>query len=105
MSDFINATQVCALVDISIYTLNMWYKFKELNPENEYAKMLPEFIRPDNSNLRLWQRNDVYALIEFKTKIPHGRNGVLGDVTQKYVRGKRSKSNAKKKPIDKAVVI
>lgn len=97
MSDLINATQVCALVDISIYTLNSWYKFKDVHPDSEYAKLLPEFIRMDNSNVRLWHQKDVYALIEFKTKIPRGRNGVLGDVTQRFVR-ERKKKNAKKKP-------
>ena len=96
MAELLNSAQVCALVDISIYTLDKWYKFRELYPDNEYAKLLPPVTKQGRS--RYWERNDVYKLIEFKAAIPHGRNGILGDVTQVWVREQKEvKKHAKKK--------
>lgn len=96
MADLINATQVCALCDISIYTLNAWYRFKQKEPDNEYAKILPEFIKEQGATTRWWDIKDVDKLLTFKKSIPHGRNGVLGNVTQVYTRKERNKKNAKR---------
>ena len=39
------AVEVALLLDISVPTLNNWYKFKRLDPNNEMAKLLPEPIQ------------------------------------------------------------
>ena len=92
-----NATEVCVLLNCSIYTLNIWYMFKRENPDNEYAKMLPEFVTKNNGarTTRYWKQEDIGKLIEFKASIPHGRNGVLGSVTQRYAKKGRVKVNGK----------
>lgn len=84
-NQLLEANEVCALVGCSVYTLNLWYRFKKNNPENEYSKLLPEITRLDGDRKRYWTSDDVYALIAFKASIPHGRNGVLGSETQKYI--------------------
>lgn len=83
--------EVALLVGCSVKTVNNWYWFKSMHPENEYAKMLPEFIRIGNRGTRYWNKDDVWKIIEFRQNIPKGRNGVLGDVTQKYYR--KAKTN------------
>ena len=92
----LSATEVCVLLDCSIYSLNNWYTFKRENPDSEYAKMLPDFVNTESGERRkrYWKQSDIGKLIEFKATIPHGRNGVLGSVTQKYVKG--AKKNGKK---------
>lgn len=81
----LTATQVAAQAGISIQTLNIWYKFKRENPDNELAKILPDF-QTGERRTRYWKLSDVYKLVEFQTNIPKGRNGIMGDVTQKYYR-------------------
>ena len=85
-----SATEVCVLLDCSIYSLNNWYAFKRENPDNEYAQMLPDFVNKQvgTRRKRYWRHSDISKLIEFKAVIPHGRNGILGSVTQKYVKKK-----------------
>lgn len=94
MENLLSATEVCVLLDCSIYSLNNWYTFKRENPESEYAKMLPDFVNKEagTRRKRYWRQSDIGKLIEFKGAIPHGRNGVLGSVTQKYAKGRRSKN-------------
>ena len=81
----LTATQVAAQAGISIQTLNIWYKFKRDNPEHELAKLLPNYMEGERRT-RYWKTSDVYKLIEFQTNLPKGRNGVMGDITQKYYR-------------------
>ena len=87
----INATEVALLVGTTVPTLNTWYKWKTLESDHELAKLLPAFIR-GSKGTRYWKESDVYKIIEFKAKLPRGRNGILGKVTQKYVK-KRRKNN------------
>lgn len=87
--------EVALLVGCSIHTLNLWYRFKKNNPENEYAQLLPEFTQSGPLQTRYWKESDVYKLIEYQTKIPKGRNGIMGNVSRKYYNG--GKSNGKKK--------
>lgn len=82
----INAQEVAYRAGISMQTLGLWYRFKRENPDSEYALMLPEFVRGDNRRTRFWHESDVEALVKFKGTIPIGRNGVLGSVTQRYVK-------------------
>ena len=78
------AEDVAREIGVSDYTLKLWYRFKKENPDNEYAKLLPEVQRIEPRNKRCWKKSDLKALLKFKDLIPHGRNGVLGSVTQRY---------------------
>ena len=93
----LEANEVCALVGCSVYTLNLWYRFKRSNPDNKYSQMLPDIIYLQGDRKRYWNQNDVWMLIEFKTSIPQGRSGILGSETQKYIKKKGAKKNGKKK--------
>ena len=81
----INVTTVSFLVGATVQTITMWYKWKSLHPDHELAKLLPDYTR-GSRNTRLWDKADVWKLIEFKKSIPQGRNGLMGDVTQAYVK-------------------
>lgn len=89
MTNYLNAVNTAVLVGTTVPTMNTWYKWKKLHPDHELAKLLPEYIKMGNS--RYWNRDDLWKLIEFKSKLPQGRNGILGEVTQKYV--KKGKTN------------
>lgn len=80
--------EVALRVDVSFKTINNWYMFRKQNPDNEYAKMLPNFIQSGARQTRYWRESDIWKLIEFKQAIPQGRNGIMGDITQKYYRKK-----------------
>ena len=82
--NLLDAEQVASTLGITDNTLKMWYKFKVENPENEYSLMLPEIVRVGPRNKRCWKKSDLKKLIKFQTSIPHGKNGVLGSVTQRY---------------------
>ena len=78
--------EVAILIDSSGKSINNWYMFKKANPDNEYAKMLPEFVQEGPRQTRYWKESDIWKLLEFKKSIPQGRNGVMGCITQKYYR-------------------
>lgn len=76
--------QVAVLVGSSYKTIQNWYAWKKENPNHELAKLLPAPIQEGPRRPRFWKREDVWKLIEFKEKVPQGRGGVMGCVTQKY---------------------
>ena len=82
----LNAQEASTLAGVSSQTLSAWYRFKKECPDSEYAQLLPEFTREGKRRTRYWKESDVEALKRFKESIPQGRNGVLGCVTQKYVK-------------------
>ena len=82
--------EVAMLAGISSQTINIWYRWKKHNPDNEYAKMLPDYVQSGARQMRLWRKSDVWALIEFKNAIPHGCKGILGDVTQRRYKYKET---------------
>ena len=84
MNDMLNAMQVAGLVGVTVPTLTSWYKWKELNPQHELAVLLPDYEVV--AHTRYWKRDSIDQLIEFKQKKPCGRNGLMGEVTQKYVK-------------------
>ena len=86
----LNVNEVALLVGSSVQTISSWYRWRELHPEHELVKLIPEFTRKGNRRTRYWKQSDVWKLIEFKSAIPQGRNGIMGDVTQKYVKKKES---------------
>ena len=79
----LNVSQVSLLVGSSIQTITSWYKWKELHPDNPLVKFLPDYTRGERRT-RYWKQSDVWLLMKFKEIINHGRNGIMGDVTQKY---------------------
>ena len=90
MERLLKIEEVAMLINSSVQTINMWYRFKRAEPNNEYAKMLPSYIQKGGArSTRYWTQEDIYQLIKFKQSIPLGRNGVLGSITQKYVRRKK----------------
>ena len=92
--------KLAILVGVSARTINNWYWFKATYPDNEYAKMLPDYKvgkTERNIPVRLWDSDDIDKLIHFKEVVPHGRNGILGDITQRRYRKQREeKLNGKK---------
>lgn len=83
--------EVALLVGSSTQTINNWYRWKKIHPENELAKLLPDYIQQGNRQIRYWKNSDIWSIIEFKNSIPHGRNGILGDITQKRSKKKEDK--------------
>lgn len=86
--NLLNVQEVAVYIGSSVQTIGSWYKWKEENPNHELAKMLPNYKRIGNRNTRYWERDDLDKLIQFKCSLPQGRNGIMGSVTQKYVRKK-----------------
>lgn len=78
--------EVAMMCGVSVQSVNNWYKFKRENPDNEYARLLPEYTTLEGSRQRMWDKADINALIEFKQKMPKGCKGVMGSVTQRYVK-------------------
>lgn len=84
----LNVQELSMLIGSSIQTIGSWYRWKDLNPDHELAKLIPDYTRIGNRRTRYWKQSDVWKLLEFKQKLPQGRNGIMGEVTQKYVKKK-----------------
>jgi len=84
MEDLLKIEEVAVLIGSSCKSINNWYWFRRENPDNEYAKMLPDYIQQGARQTRYWKKSDLWKLIEFKKAIPQGRNGIMGSVTQRY---------------------
>ena len=95
MNNKLKITEVAVLINKSPQTICMWYQWKRKYPDNEYAKLLPEYEQCGPRKTRYWDREDLCKLIEFSQKLPRGRNGFMGEVTQKYV--KKEENNDTKK--------
>lgn len=81
MEKMLKIEEVAVRIDSSIQTINNWYRWKKLNPEHPLAIILPDYIQSGTRKTRYWKTDDIYKLIEFKHKLPHGRNGVLSEIT------------------------
>lgn len=80
---YLKIYEVAMLVDVSHRTLEIWYMWKRKHPEHELAKLLPDFIQNGGRQIRYWKEEDIPKLKEFKTKVPKGRAGLFGEITQK----------------------
>ena len=80
--------EVAVSVGVSTQTINIWYRWKKQNPSHERAKLLPTPIQAKPRQTRFWELQDVMQLIEFKNSVKTGRDGIMGSVTQKYVKKK-----------------
>lgn len=83
--------EVALLTGVSAHTIEIWYRWKRQNLDHEYAKMLPNYIQKGARQTRYWKKSDIWSLVEFKNTIPRGRNGILGEITQKHHRKKENK--------------
>ena len=91
MSDrLVKIEELAVMINTSVQTIHNWYRWKALHPDSEYADILPDYIQDGNRRTRYWKTSDAWKLIEFKATIPHGRNDILGDITQSK---KRRKTN------------
>ena len=86
MKDKLKITEVSVLIGRSPQTINMWYAWKRRNPNHELANLLPEYEQENERQPRYWNREDMWKLIEFEQMIQVGRNGFMGEITQKYVK-------------------
>ena len=89
----VNVQELSMLIGSSIQTIGSWYRWKELNSDHELAKLIPDYTRIGNRRTRYWKQDDVWKFLEFKQKLPQGRNGIMGEVTQKYVKKKEDCTN------------
>ena len=91
---YITVMEVSFLIGSSVQTITSWYKWKEQNPQHKLAELLPDYVRKGKKNTRYWRQSDVWKLVDFKNSIPQGRAGIMGSVTQKYV--KKEKKDVRK---------
>ena len=88
MRTLLRIEEVAVLVGVSVQSINNWYRFKAENPDNEYARLLPDFERIGSKGQRFWDKSDIDQLVTFKRSMPTGCKGVMGSVTQKYVKNR-----------------
>ncbi len=85
----IRIEEMAVLIDSSVPTISSWYRWKAQNPEHPAAKNLPDFFRVGPHRNRCWHESDIPAMKAFKASIKQGRNGLMGSVTQKYVKNSK----------------
>jgi len=93
----IKIEELAFYIDSSTQTINTWYAWKRTNPKHELAKLLPDpiYVQKGGRKVRYWDSNDIGKIIEFKHSLPHGRNGILGEITNRKYR-KKGVTNGKK---------
>ena len=75
--------ELALLVGVSTQTINIWYRWKRQNPDNPLATLLPDYIQSGVRQTRQWKQSDVWSLVNFRNSIPKGRNGIMGEITQR----------------------
>ena len=75
--------EVALLVGVSTQTINIWYRWKRCNLDNPLASLLPEYEQHGARQTRQWKQSDVWSLVNFRNSIPKGRNGIMGEITQR----------------------
>lgn len=89
--------EVAILIGSSYWTVRTWYVWKSKNKDHPLAQLLPDPIQSAPRQTRYWKQSDIWKLLEFKSKLPRGRNGVMGNVTTvgyHKKRGKKSESES-----------
>ena len=87
----LTASQVSALIGVSVYTLKRWYKWFETTDSETLQKLalekgmpgLPAYDTIGATNWRYWNEEDMDQLREFKEWVPHTKNGVMGNLNKK----------------------
>lgn len=92
MKGMLRIEEVAAILHCSINTVNSWYRFRRSCPDDKYAKMLPDYVQEGGrTSARYWHSDDMWKFVQFRSQLPIGRNGVMGEVTQKYTHQKEEK--------------
>ncbi len=86
MAKMYNLTEVAFALGCSTQTVNTYYKFKVENPDDALSAMIPDFVRDGKCRTRYWTEESVEQLLIFRANLPKGKNGLLGRVTQRYVK-------------------
>lgn len=97
MAKLLTANQVCNEVGISIFTLNNWYRYKRENPNDDLARILPDYTKEFTTSPRQWRRADIKKLLKFKQTRNLGSKGQMAKTIQKYY--KKEKQNEKLRSI------
>lgn len=87
--ELLSATKVSQMLDVSVLTLTRWYQWQQENPDYEEAPKLPKYIQVGVRAPRYWQREDISQLKVFQNWVKPGCKGVMGSVTQKYVKSEK----------------
>ena len=97
MMNKLTATKVAQYLDISVPTLNNWYKWYN-NPEYDKPKNTPElpaYTQQGKRAPRYWNKEDLPKLVKFKNWVPKGRAGIMGEHNAQFwgERGVRALKN------------
>lgn len=84
--NYVSIQELSLIIGVSTQSINGWYRWKRLHPEHELAQKLPDFTRIGVHRTRYWDVDIIPKIVEFRESIPQGRGGVMGEVTQKYVK-------------------
>ena len=98
----LKSTEVAFIVGVTPKTLEVWYAFKRMHPDNEYAKMLPDYTQEGARGTRYWKESDIAKILEFQKAKPNGKGrnntGLFGEIThQDYYKKKKEKKDGKSK--------
>ncbi len=86
MKNKLTATKVTQYLDISVPTLNNWYKWYN-NPQYEKPKDIPElpaYTQQGKRGTRYWDEDDLPKLMKFKEWLPRGRAGIMGEYNARF---------------------
>lgn len=90
---YLNIEELACTIGASTQTINIWYKWKRHFPKDARASMLPDYIQEGPHKTRYWNRDDIWKIIEFKQTIVHGREGTMGDITQRRIKTGKKKGD------------
>ena len=98
-----NATKIAQFLDISVGTLNVWYKWYEDERFEKPAGIpkLPPYEQAGPRRPRYWSEDVLLDLKRFKNWLPKGRGGVMGDLNARNW-GERGRQAQKNKALRKA---
>lgn len=90
--DYVNATQLSQYLNVSVPTINIWYKwyFGDF-PKPDDVPELPKFESRGARQTRYWKVSDLPKIVAFKKWLPHGKKGVMGAYTVNFWGKKKKK--------------
>lgn len=98
-----NANKIAQFLDISVGTLNVWYKWYEDErfEKPEGVPPLPLYEQAGPRRPRYWSEDVLLDLKRFKDWLPKGRGGIMGDLNARNW-GERGRQAQKNKAMRKA---
>ena len=100
----ITVAELAVLLDCSVHSIDNWYMWKRKNPNHPLAAMLPDFEKDPITGARYWKQSDAWRIDEFHRALPRGRNGIMGDVTQRTYRKHRKKELQRRRRNERAKI-